>query len=141
MPIPPEAFVLPPAGRGTLQQRLRQLVSEGVLSGRFAAGQKMPSSRGLADHLAISRITVTLAYAELVSADYLTSKGRSGYFVSETAPRAPEPPPSTSSRAAPLPVRRSEKGAANVAGCARAHAGVHDSGERAPLAPPTRTGH
>ncbi len=90
MSIPAEAFVLPPAGRGTLQQRLRQLVSEGVLSGRFGAGQKMPSSRGLADHLGISRITVTLAYAELVSADYLSSRGRSGYFVSETAPRAPE---------------------------------------------------
>ena len=90
MAIPPEAFVLPPAGRGTLQQRLRQLVTEGVLSGRFAVGQKMPSSRGLADHLAISRITVTLAYAELVSADYLTARGRSGYYISDTAPRAPE---------------------------------------------------
>jgi GntR family transcriptional regulator / MocR family aminotransferase len=90
MAIPPEAFVLPPAGRGTLQQRLRQLVTEGVLSGRFAAGQKMPSSRGLADHLGISRITVTLAYAELVSADYLTARGRSGYYISDTAPRAPE---------------------------------------------------
>ncbi|MDZ7905262.1 MAG: PLP-dependent aminotransferase family protein [Cypionkella sp.] len=90
MPIPSEAFVLPPATRGTLQQRLRQVVSEGVLTGRFVAGQKMPSSRGLAQHLGISRITVTLAYSELVSADYLEARGRSGYFVSQTAPRAPE---------------------------------------------------
>lgn len=90
MPIPPEAFVLPPAGRGTLQQRLRQVVTEGVLTGRFVAGQKMPSSRGLALHLSISRITVTLAYAELVSADYLEARGRSGYYISATAPRAPE---------------------------------------------------
>jgi GntR family transcriptional regulator/MocR family aminotransferase len=90
MPIPPEAFILPPAGRGTLQQRLRQVVTEGVLSGRFVAGQKMPSSRGLAEHLGISRITVTLAYAELVSADYLEARGRSGYYISATAPRAPE---------------------------------------------------
>ncbi len=90
MAIPPEAFVLPPAARGTLQQRLRQVVSEGVLSGRFVAGQKMPSSRGLAQHFGISRITVTLAYAELVSADYLEARGRSGYFISATAPRAPE---------------------------------------------------
>ena len=86
MPIPPEAFILPPAGRGTLQQRLRQVVTEGVLSGRFVAGQKMPSSRGLAEHLGISRITVTLAYAELVSADYLEARGRSGYYISATAP-------------------------------------------------------
>ena len=89
-PIPPEAFVLPPAGRGTLQQRLRQVVTAGVLTGRFLAGQKMPSSRGLAMHLGISRITVTLAYSELVSADYVEARGRSGYYISATAPRAPE---------------------------------------------------
>ena len=90
MSIPAEAFLLPPAARGTLQQRIRQMVTEGVLSGRFRAGQKMPSSRGLAEHLGISRITVTLSYAELVSADYLMARGRSGYFISESAPRAPE---------------------------------------------------
>ncbi|MDB5665649.1 PLP-dependent aminotransferase family protein [Cypionkella sp.] len=90
MSIPAEAFVLPPAARGTLQQRIRQMVTESVLSGRFRAGQKMPSSRGLAEHLGISRITVTLSYAELVSADYLMARGRSGYFISENAPRAPE---------------------------------------------------
>ncbi len=92
MSIPAEAFVLPPAARGTLQQRIRQMVAEGVLSGRYRAGQRVPSSRGLAAHLGISRITVTLAYAELVSADYLSAKGRSGYFISENAPRAPELP-------------------------------------------------
>ena len=92
MSVPAEAFVLPPATRGTLQHRIRQMVSDGVLSGRFRAGQKLPSSRGLAEHLGISRITVTLAYAELVSADYLAARGRSGYFVSETAPRALEFP-------------------------------------------------
>jgi GntR family transcriptional regulator / MocR family aminotransferase len=90
MSIPAEAFVLPPAARGTLQQRLRLVVTDGVLSGRFVAGQKMPSSRGLAQHLGISRITVTLAYAELVSADYLEARGRSGYYISASAPRAPE---------------------------------------------------
>ncbi|MDB5661148.1 MAG: GntR family transcriptional regulator [Cypionkella sp.] len=90
MSIPAEAFVLPPAARGTLQQRIRQMVTESVLSGRFRAGQKMPSSRGLAEYLGISRITVTLSYAELVSADYLMARGRSGYFISENAPRAPE---------------------------------------------------
>lgn len=89
MSIPAEAFVLPQPSRGSLQQRIRQMVTEAVVSGRFRAGQRMPSSRGLAQHLGISRITVTLAYAELVSQDYLTARGRSGYFVSDTAPRAP----------------------------------------------------
>lgn len=90
MSIPAESFFLDPKAGGTLQQKIRQMVAEGVLSGRFRAGDRMPSSRGLAAHLGISRITVTLAYTELVASDYLTSRGRSGYFVSDTAPRQPE---------------------------------------------------
>jgi GntR family transcriptional regulator/MocR family aminotransferase len=38
----------------------------------------------------VSRITVTLAYTDLVASDYLTSRGRSGYYVSESAPLQPE---------------------------------------------------
>ncbi|RUS58728.1 PLP-dependent aminotransferase family protein [Pseudorhodobacter sp. E13] len=90
MPIPPEAFFLHGNLNGTLQQRIRQLVAEGIVAGRFRAGEKMPSSRGLAAHLGVSRITVTLAYTDLVASDYLTSRGRSGYFVSESAPLQPE---------------------------------------------------
>lgn len=92
MPIPAEAFFLPPGVAGTLQSRIRAMVVQGVLSGRLRPGDKMPSSRGLAGHLGISRITVTLAYADLVSSDYLSARGRSGYFVSDTAPRAPDFP-------------------------------------------------
>jgi GntR family transcriptional regulator / MocR family aminotransferase len=96
MVIPVEAFYLTPGATGSLQQQIRTMVTQGILAGRFRAGQRMPSSRGLAEHLGVSRITVTLAYADLVSSDYLTSAGRSGYFVSENAPRAqefPEGPP------------------------------------------------
>ena len=90
MPIPAEAFFLSADAAGTLQSRIRGMVVQGVLAGRLRPGDKMPSSRGLAGHLGVSRITVTLAYAELVSADYLTAKGRSGYFISDTAPVASE---------------------------------------------------
>lgn len=84
--------MLPPLQRGSLQQRIRQMVTEGVLAGRYRSGQKMPSSRGLAAHLGVSRITVTLAYAELVAADYLTARGRSGYYISDNAPLPFEAP-------------------------------------------------
>ncbi|MBA3908948.1 MAG: GntR family transcriptional regulator [Rhodobacter sp.] len=94
MAIPVEAFYLTPGAAGSLQQQIRTMVTQGILAGRFRPGQRMPSSRGLAEHLGVSRITVTLAYADLVSSDYLTSAGRSGYFVSETAPLAPEFPAS-----------------------------------------------
>ncbi len=89
MAIPVESFFLPEGGSGTLQQRIRQMVAEGILAGRFRAGDRMPSSRGLAEHLGVSRITVTLAYTELVSSDYLTARGRSGYYVSEGVPVQP----------------------------------------------------
>lgn len=89
MAIPVETFFLAPDGQGTLQARIQQMVAEGILSGRFRRGEKLPSSRRLAHHLGVSRITVTLAYTELLANDYLSSRGRSGYFVSDNAPEPP----------------------------------------------------
>ncbi len=86
MQIAVESLYLPTRRTGSLQQQIRQLVIEAILTGRMLPGDKLPSSRALARHLGISRITVTLAYGELVSSDYLTSRGRSGYFVSHSAP-------------------------------------------------------
>ena len=95
MAIPAESFFLSAGQAGTLQHQIRQMITEGILSGRFRAGDKMPSSRGLAHHLGISRITVTLAYTDLVASDYLSSRGRSGYFVSDGAPKQPDFQPPT----------------------------------------------
>ncbi len=89
MAISVETFFLDPAYEGTLQQQIQHQVIEAILSGRYQPGDRLPSSRGLATHLGISRITVTLAYTDLVASDYLAARGRSGYFVSEGAPRAP----------------------------------------------------
>ena len=90
MAVSVDTIFLDPGHAGTLQQQIRRAVIAAVLAGRYGPGDRMPSSRKLAKHLGISRITVTLAYTELVSGDYLTARGRSGYFVSDTAPRAPE---------------------------------------------------
>ena len=90
MAIPAESFFLDPEYEGSLQQQIQQLVTEGILSGRLLPGERMPSSRKLAERLGVSRITVTLAYTELVSNDYLDARGRSGYFVSANAPRPPK---------------------------------------------------
>lgn len=89
MGISVDTFFLDPDGQGTLQARIQQMIAEGILSGRFHVGEKLPSSRKLAAHLGVSRITVTLSYNELLANDYLVAKGRSGYFVS---PNAPVPP-------------------------------------------------
>ncbi|MGI9388985.1 MAG: PLP-dependent aminotransferase family protein [Boseongicola sp.] len=86
MPISEETFYLDPAHEGTLQKQIQTIVSEGILSGRFRPGERLPSSRKLARRLGVSRITVTLAYSELLADDYIVSRGRSGYYVSESAP-------------------------------------------------------
>lgn len=89
MPVAAEGFFLDPGYRGTLQQQIQEMVLEGIRAGRLRAGDRMPSSRALARHLGVSRITVTLAYTELVANDVLEARGRSGYFVSAAAPVLP----------------------------------------------------
>ena len=100
MAISVDTFFLTPDAQGTLQAQIQQMVAEGILSGRFHKGEKLPSSRSLAQHLGVSRITVTLAYTELLANDYLTSRGRSGYYVSDNAPVPPSFTPTTRSTAA-----------------------------------------
>lgn len=82
MTIPAEAFLLDRSLEQTLQHQLRRQIVEGVLEGRFRAGEKLPSSRSLARHLGVARVTVTQVFAELVATDYLTSRDRSGLFIS-----------------------------------------------------------
>lgn len=89
MAIPVETFFLAPEAEGTLQAQIQQMIAQGILSGRFRKGEKLPSSRKLALHLGVSRITVTLALTELQANDYLESRDRSGYYVSENAPEPP----------------------------------------------------
>jgi len=98
MAISIDTFFLDPDYQGTLQSQIQQMIAQGILSGRYSKGEKLPSSRKLATHLGISRITVTLAYTELLANDYLNSRGRSGYFVSDNAPEPPHFEP-TSKRA------------------------------------------
>jgi GntR family transcriptional regulator/MocR family aminotransferase len=89
MTLPVETFFLQPDAQGTLQSQIQQMIAQGILSGRFQRGEKLPSTRKLAHHLGVSRITVTIAYTELLANDYLASRGRSGFYVSENAPVPP----------------------------------------------------
>ena len=89
MAAPVETFFLDPDAQGTLQAQIQQMIAEAILSGRLPRGEKLPSTRKLAAHLGVSRITVTLAYTELQANDYLSSRGRSGFYVSDNAPEPP----------------------------------------------------
>jgi len=117
MPISIETFALDRAATGTLQSQIQQMVVGAILSGRFRAGERLPSARALARHLGVSRITVTLAYTELVADDYLAARGRSGYFVSANAPAPPA--------FAPMPARASSVDWARHLGPALPALGLH----------------
>lgn len=71
-----------------LQAQVRESVVAGVLGGRILPGARLPSTRKLAEYLGISRLTVSLAYQELVSQGYLEATERSGYRIAAAAPVA-----------------------------------------------------
>lgn len=66
-----------------LQAQLRQQIVTLVSQGLIPAGQRLPSSRRLADSLGISRNTAVLAYQQLIDEGYLVSRERSGIYVSQ----------------------------------------------------------
>lgn len=76
----------------SLYEQLYRCVKEDILSGRLAAGQKLPSKRALAAHLEVSVITVRNAYEQLMAEGYLTGVEKKGYFVSSVLPSVPELP-------------------------------------------------
>lgn len=67
----------------TLQHQLRQKLVDGILSGAFPPGTRLPSSRKLAGQLNVARNTVVLAYQQLLAEGYLVSHQRSGIFVNK----------------------------------------------------------
>ncbi|WP_347268337.1 PLP-dependent aminotransferase family protein [Paracoccus sp. (in: a-proteobacteria)] len=93
MTIPADAFFLDRAGDLPLQVQLRRQIIAAVTAGRFRAGEKLPSTRALARHLGVARVTVAQAFAELVSTDYLASRDRSGHFISDSIERRLEAGP------------------------------------------------
>ena len=63
---------------------LYRCIKEDILCGALKSGEKLPSKRTLAQHLAVSIVTVENAYDQLLSEGYVYAKERSGYYVSET---------------------------------------------------------
>ncbi|MGR3290668.1 MAG: GntR family transcriptional regulator, partial [Paracoccaceae bacterium] len=54
-----------------------------ILNGTLAAGQKLPSTRDLAQELGVSRITVKSVYEQLVAEGYALARTGAGTFVSD----------------------------------------------------------
>jgi GntR family transcriptional regulator/MocR family aminotransferase len=69
-----------------------------ILEGRFAPGTRLPSTRRLAEYLAVSRTTVLVAFEQLAAEGFVESRVGSGSRVTERLP-PPDRPDETGSRA------------------------------------------
>ena len=58
-------------------------IRDSILCGETVPGEKLPSLRNLSESLGISITTVSLAYEQLEVEGYITSRPRSGYYVSD----------------------------------------------------------
>ncbi len=59
-----------------------------ILSGSYRAGQKLPSTRELAEQLRISRTVALLAYDQLLAEGFVTGRAGSGTYVSAAVQQA-----------------------------------------------------
>ncbi len=74
-------FLLSRSGRINLQTEIRQVLVSAILTGHLPAGERVPSSRKMAQNMGVSRNTVVLAYQGLLDDGYLVAHERSGYYV------------------------------------------------------------
>ncbi len=64
-------------------EQIYKYIRDEIKAGTLKKNTKLPSSRGLATHLAVSRNTIDTAYAQLVSEGYIESIPKKGYYVCE----------------------------------------------------------
>lgn len=70
----------------TLQERIYDGIRGAVLSRKLASGTRLPSSRDLADSMAVSRNTVVLAYDRLAAEGYIELRSGVGTYISNDLP-------------------------------------------------------
>lgn len=72
--------------RSPLHRQIYDAYRDTILSGRLRPGQRVPSTRGLAAELGVSRIPVLGAYAQLIAEGYFQSQPGAGTMVSLSLP-------------------------------------------------------
>ncbi len=92
-----------------LHMQLAQGLRERILTGRISPGARLPSSRLLAEELAVSRVTVVTAMDQLISEGYAEGRHGAGVFVAADLPEevlqaAPAAGPAVSDEPLPPPM-------------------------------------
>src|SRR2546430_13824807 len=95
-------------GTGPLYRQLYGALRTAILSGALSAGEQLLSTRALAAAVKVSRITVVLAYEQLLAEGYAAARRGSGtYVTAELVSRrgdekSPRPGPAAPAPLSPL---------------------------------------
>lgn len=83
-------LVIPLSGKGIpLYRQVYGGLREAILAGTFRSGQRLPSSRDLAEQLRISRTVVVLAYEQLLAEGFVVGKAGAGTYVADALAARP----------------------------------------------------
>ncbi len=64
-----------------LYEQIYNHIKEEIIGGKLKRGERLPSTRSLAEYLQVARSTVDYAYGQLLGEGYIESKPCKGYFV------------------------------------------------------------
>ena len=82
----PVTLSLDPQSSLTLQRQLYDGLRTAILAGRLRPGRRLPSTRSLAEDLALSRNTVAAAFGQLIAEGYAEARVGAGTTVARTLP-------------------------------------------------------
>ncbi len=74
-------FQLQTEGGSRLYEQIYEHIKKEINEGKLLSGEKLPSTRFLAEYLQVSRSTVDYAYAQLLGEGYIEARACRGYFV------------------------------------------------------------
>ncbi|MBR1854331.1 MAG: PLP-dependent aminotransferase family protein [Lachnospiraceae bacterium] len=75
------AIVLKADSEKCLYEQIYEHIRQEIWEGKLLEGERLPSTRSLAEYLQVARSTVDYAYAQLQSEGYIEAKPYKGYFV------------------------------------------------------------
>ena len=64
-----------------LYQQIYEYIRDEIKKGKLPEGEKLPSTRSLAEYLQVARSTVDYAYGQLLDEGYIEARPCKGYFV------------------------------------------------------------